>query len=344
MASDLLNLIKQVASGLDESFRIRNDHDAVVIALHCIMLQDGFRCVGVGEQGPPIELERTRMAPGWNASTEAYSFRYKHHQSSMMFLVKALTLGDTLLVHAMPIETKKTFSIEFDISKYVNPGRFANLDEFFKDLNGLYTLFLQGICRKLVPKEGYEVPQQQQQTSAQQNRPPQEQPRTQPQRPYIPPQRPYHDDPLRIGPVYGGGGFGGFGIGDQDLYPAGIPGLGPRAPGLPGAGGGMYVGPRHPGFGPGVNDPFYGGNTGGTMPGMPPRFGGPTLPPGAVPPGARFDPFGPPGVGPTPTPGPLPQRPQGPPGGAPQPRPPNGRASPDRDEFLPPGDESPYWM
>jgi proteasome inhibitor subunit 1 (PI31) len=49
-------------------------------------------------------------------------------------------------------------------------------------------------------------------------------------------------------------------------------------------GGGMIMDPRDL-FRPPRNDRFPGG----------PRF-----PPGSVPPGARFDPFGPPGVGPSP--------------------------------------------
>ena len=71
------------------------------------------------------------------------------------------------------------------------------------------------------------------------------------------------------------GFFGG--VGDQDRFPAGmpfIPPLGPVVP--PGGGGGMLIGPNHPGFFPGS----------GHAPGHPPQ-----LPPG-VPPGARYDPYG----------------------------------------------------
>jgi proteasome inhibitor subunit 1 (PI31) len=75
-------------------------------------------------------------------------------------------------------------------------------------------------------------------------------------------------------------------IGRADLMPGGLPSpvnplvsgpFGPEA-------GGSLLGPRHPGFGPGL----------GIGPG---GFGGPGLGgPGMGMPGARFDPYGPPGV------------------------------------------------
>lgn len=87
-------------------------------------------------------------------------------------------------------------------------------------------------------------------------------------------------------------------IGDADLDPfTASPGL-VRPPGGLGAGGGMFVGPDHPMFGGagrggGLEDPSRGGGWGGGIPAGP---GGERLPPGAVPPGARFDPIMPPGI------------------------------------------------
>lgn len=64
------------------------------------------------------------------------------------------------------------------------------------------------------------------------------------------------------------------GVGDQDLYPTGMPRLPVLGPFGPGAGGGMLIGPHHPGFFPG-----------GELPGHPAR-------PPNLSPSARFDPFG----------------------------------------------------
>lgn len=84
-----------------------------------------------------------------------------------------------------------------------------------------------------------------------------------------------------------------------------------------GLGGGMIFDPRDPSHFPYQNNPnnFRGGYG-------PPRLGGPVI--GMVPPGARFDPFGPPGAEPDR------QRPT-------RPRPLPGPGAPDPDHLPPPG-------
>jgi len=102
--------------------------------------------------------------------------------------------------------------------------------------------------------------------------------------PQYPPQSPYpdpHHDPLRVPRPERP-----FGIGGGDVYPGSGGGFG-YIPGIdPFGGGGSLVGPHHPGFG--IPDPFL------PNPHHFPRGG--RLPPR----GARFDPFGPPGVRPNP--------------------------------------------
>lgn len=87
-----------------------------------------------------------------------------------------------------------------------------------------------------------------------------------------------------------------------------------------GVGGGMLMDPRQ----------LYGsdGRYRASDPGTGPFGSGPRLPPGSLPPGARFDPFGPPGLGPRPGPG------LGP-GPRPWPRGPNS-GNPDPDHERPP--------
>ncbi|KAJ3330358.1 hypothetical protein HDU76_005870 [Blyttiomyces sp. JEL0837] len=177
------------------------------------------------------------------------------------------------------------------------------------------------------------------------------------QQPRRDPLRDYDRDRREQPPYFHPGGVGGvgpmyprgspYGIGDVDLDPFGAaPGMIPPRGGMH-PGGGMVVGPDHPMFGGGPGFPrgpggfgggrggFGGGGIGGIGGAPGGGFyggGGVFLPPGAVPPGARFDPIGPfggpagPGRGGFPPPG----RPgRGGPGG--------GRMDPDNDEFLPPG-------
>ncbi|SGY18035.1 BQ5605_C015g07959 [Microbotryum silenes-dioicae] len=114
-------------------------------------------------------------------------------------------------------------------------------------------------------------------------------------RPRPPPEATPDHDPLRI-PGSGGRGNPFGDVGRSDLLPlgglGGTTGLGGSNPfgGNGPAGSGMFVGPGHPIFGDHFG-PQRGGGTGGVGGG---RWGGDGfLPPGAVPPGARFDPIGP---------------------------------------------------
>jgi len=275
----------------------------------------GFRCVGLSESEPNQENSDTSgsgVPPnGWNRNFDVYSFKYKHSQSSMNFLLKCVTLGDRLLVHALAIEDKQPHGLELIVSDYVDKDKLNNvadveLVDLFKQLDKLETLFKINISAKLVPfmnKDGYEANSTAASTSFPYNsssssatsssssednrnngtpsrRDPEEIPDT-------------GDDPLRIGPprqprsrliedpyAYGRNPYS---IGDQDLYPdLGMPFGGPRLPFHPGTG--SVVGPHHPMFGSGN---IY----------NPPRHGPPTNLPRGVPPRARFDPYGPPGTG-----------------------------------------------
>ena len=121
--------------------------------------------------------------------------------------------------------------------------------------------------------------------------------------PLIGPSNPQHPQPVQ--PV-GGGSGGGYrpfpGIGQSDLDPlAGLGGTTNPRGRIPLGGGeadGMLLGPNHPLFrdrNTGSGSPFNLPGQGGGQQGI---WGGDGfLPPGAVPPGARFDPIGPMGMG-----------------------------------------------
>ena len=182
----------------------------------------------------------------------------------------------------------------------------------------LQEMLLVQLVQKLVPgvyeKGGGNGQDQQQQGSASSSnsRPPQREiypPAAQPIPPFHhqpPPMHPFNP----INPIPGL--RNPFNIGDQDLDPLGI--MQPPRPG-----GGMYAGPDHPMF----------GREGGVGQGG----GNGILPPGAVPPGARFDPITPFGEGS----GNVPLRPgprRDPYGGGVLPF---GTGEPDNDDFYPPG-------
>jgi len=290
----------------DQKPQLRNGVDAISLVLHLVMKNLGFIFLGCGDSNDEGANKDSLVPEGWNSSADSYSFRYKHPQSSMTFVIKNLVLGETLLVHGLALEDKKVQTLELNVSDFVRDGVPLNdYRNLFKDLNKLISLFVINIVNKMFPgitKEGYE--------HSAQTQPVQQPIHQHPLRDDRPAYDPYND-PLRVphsgrgprnplmegGPYYGQPYQPPFGVGSGDLSPF------PRHP-IPFGDSdtrGNLVGPHHPGFGPSVTDP-YGGNRGrGAFP-----------PP---PPGARFDPYGPPRGGGNPT----------------------GFGEPDRDDMPPPG-------
>ncbi|KAJ3104694.1 hypothetical protein HDU97_008970 [Phlyctochytrium planicorne] len=301
----------------------------------------------------------------WNASQDVYAFRYTHPRSSLTFLLKGMKILDKLVVHCVAVEDNRIQTIELNIPDIIPkssvfpltsskplPKPSDLLSRFAKEsaLVDLIFSFKKDIVDKVAPaigKEGYE-PAATSSAAAGPNagegsgarRPPM------PQSPLVDPF--FEPPPMRGGGMGYGGGFGRnpYAIGDVDLDPfAAAPGLIPPRGGMH-PGGGMFVGPDHPMFGGGGGG-FGGGYGGGGFGPGGMGGGGVFFPPGAVPPGARFDPVGP--FGPRPGVGGIGGGGFGPGGGrggigpfGGGPRRPPMRGGPDNDELPPPGFDDMY--
>ncbi|RHZ47861.1 hypothetical protein Glove_566g16 [Diversispora epigaea] len=291
-----------------ETVLLRSGQDALAALFHSIMLNLGFRLIGLDEDdtfGDNINRDSEGNILGlpenWNLhEPNSYSFRYKHPQSSFTFLVKCIRLANKFLIHGMGIEDNKTTTFELISDNYFSPSAFpytvgklhseplVNVyisKNLVKDLISLYKI---NIVQKLIPnlnKPGYEETSSNRtiNTPSGYRQPHINDPLRVPQQRSRPPifDDPYGgDEPLNINPLS---------VGRDDLDPLGanpimgIPRFDIPPFGGPNRGGGMFMGPDHPIFDrrghSRDNNDIYGG----------PR----TLPRGAVPPGARFDPIGP---------------------------------------------------
>lgn len=328
---------------------LRNPADALAAMIHTIMTRLDFRLTGLSEDDrlPTSNDDDTassssssspsnKLPETWNAKgPDHYCFRYKHHQSSLDYLIKIVKLRNKAVIHGVALQGTKTSTMEVVLSDFLStafwPYPRAEGGEVEPLVNGyigssrltdLVGAFKAQILQQLVPglrKDGYV--EEENRSSSQPSRPsPAEGARPRPtfpqnQDPATYPSQPPFRNPLIIGdrdldplggsplampPRFGGGSGGGFT--PPPLFPGGD------------SGGGMLVGPNHPMF----RDRFP-ANTG--------------LPPGAVPPGARFDPIYPAGGGPF-----NPDR-EPDVGGA---RPQNFGGEPDWDELAPPRGENPF--
>ncbi|KAJ3184290.1 hypothetical protein HDU87_005137 [Geranomyces variabilis] len=306
----LFQTISQILPPADDSnddrAALKSAADLTMALFVAAMVRFGFRFLGIGEhrtdRTEPTEPTSTDAAPtplpsDWNASGDMFSFRFKHSQSSLTFLLKGVKVGSKLVIHGVAAEDDNLHTIELSLPTFVSPsfkfpcGR-SGLDAAFASEDQLYavlTEFRVKIVQKLIPglnKPGFEPWKNQpsadgsSSSSQQPDRrgPPYFHPIPSPEtNPHYPGQQPHNPH----GEMFPGPHRNPFNIGDADLDPlAASPGLVgyPRPGGLAG-GGGMFVGPDHPMFGGG----------GLPRPGVPPEG----LPFGAAPPGARYDPIGP---------------------------------------------------
>ncbi|XP_077990046.1 proteasome inhibitor PI31 subunit-like [Glandiceps talaboti] len=256
------------------SNQISSSNDAVVCYLHWCMINNGFKCIGCGEEIPDNldGLKKSELLPpGWNSSQDCYTLKYQPNDSDELHLLKAIPIDNTLLVHVMRLKDEKVCNLTVEVERYTDSQHLHNFNRSYKNLQELQDQFKTEIVNEL-HKDEAKKPKEKYTSSLRDDRLPSSSRED---------RRPDHSDPLRVGPPrrpYAerqpewGEPSNPYDIGRGDLDPFH-------------AGGGMLMDPSRGGFPRGgIPDPSAG------LPGRLPR--------GAVPPGARFDPFGPPGTGP----------------------------------------------
>uniref|UniRef100_A0A7R9ZZS8 PI31 proteasome regulator N-terminal domain-containing protein n=1 Tax=Pyrodinium bahamense TaxID=73915 RepID=A0A7R9ZZS8_9DINO len=91
---------------------VRSELDRAALSVHSTMLEHGFVCVAAGEPpagaapavatGTDGSTSLQILPPGWNAAADSYAFGYVHplRGATETFTVKALSMGESLVVHA----------------------------------------------------------------------------------------------------------------------------------------------------------------------------------------------------------------------------------------------------
>ncbi|KAJ7228785.1 PI31 proteasome regulator N-terminal-domain-containing protein [Mycena pura] len=310
---------------------LSSPQDGIAALLHTAMTSLAFRLIAIDDSSTSISSLAV-LPDEWNKnSPNHYVFKYKHDQSSLVFVLTITKLGGRTLINAIALESDKASSLGIATDDFVSPSFYphnlsasdaAPLIHGFISSNRVADLMSQfklKIIQTLVPglrKDGYTETEQVSASSSTNSNSTTSAARPSPARyqppPVFPEVNPY-DLPPTVGPR------NPLQVGRRDLDPfpefPTNPFARPRL--FPDTGGdGMFVGPGHPIFGSGR--------------GRPRRDQGPWggdgfLPPMGAPPGARFDPVGPvfPGGGFGRRPGAR-----------------SGEA--DNDEFMPPGNDDMY--
>lgn len=101
--SALLESISKLLPPFKKTLQCSND--AIAVLLHASMVALSFRLIAMDEFSPPSPGANNVLPPDWNKNAPGlYSFRYKHNQSSLEFLIKIISLGRRTLVNAIALE------------------------------------------------------------------------------------------------------------------------------------------------------------------------------------------------------------------------------------------------
>jgi PI31 proteasome regulator N-terminal len=98
--------------------KLTSSHDAIAAILHTAMSAVAFRLIAVDDVSP-AQSEVTNVLPEeWNKLGPGnYTFRYRHDQSSLEFVVKVAKLGVRTVVNAIALEV----GLHLHISPYTQP-------------------------------------------------------------------------------------------------------------------------------------------------------------------------------------------------------------------------------
>lgn len=244
---------------------LNSKNDALVVLVHYLLVRNGKRCVGSGEEWTKPFVSTELLPEGWNAGEAVYTMRYVSTVGNERYLLKVVKADGFLLVNVLNIRKERTASTNFSVDRHVTE-EFRDVFKAFKELDTVVNKVTEDVISVMDSIDST--------TEASTSSRPSRNVSQESNPLHIPSRQPgiewsSHQDVMRVG--------------QRDLNPF-LP---------PGVGGGMFMDPRQ------MPRPHH----------SDPGVGFPGLPRGAVPPGARFDPIGPPnpinpgvprGVGPNP--------------------------------------------
>ena len=90
-----------------ENKSLKSPQDALAALVHTALAILGFRLVGVDDSSFQGTYEDNVLPECWNTHGPGhYTFRYKHEQSSLEFVLKLAKLGTRFTINAIAVEVR----------------------------------------------------------------------------------------------------------------------------------------------------------------------------------------------------------------------------------------------
>lgn len=87
------------------SKKLNSSHDGIAALVHTALSSLAFRLVAVDESSTTISSSGNVLPEEWNQHGPGnYTFKYRHDQSSLEFIVKIIKLGARTLINAIAVE------------------------------------------------------------------------------------------------------------------------------------------------------------------------------------------------------------------------------------------------
>lgn len=100
--SALLSLLPSLLP--QDAKRLASPTDALAVLFHTIMSALEFRLVAIDDDSLPTHAESNVLPAEWAAHPGNHTFRYKHTQSSLEFVLKVVRLANRTVVNAITSE------------------------------------------------------------------------------------------------------------------------------------------------------------------------------------------------------------------------------------------------
>ena len=102
---DASAILSSIPNYLSSSKVLSNPQDAIAALVHTILSVLGFRLVGVDDSSSSGSFEGNVLPEKWSLNGPGnYTFRYRHEQSSLEFIIKVSKLGSRTLINAIATE------------------------------------------------------------------------------------------------------------------------------------------------------------------------------------------------------------------------------------------------